>query len=191
MMSGSHSPQSLQNDVDRAHRSTGRMAITAMLFALAMALSYFESLLPPISPFPLKYGLSNIPVMFALNLMGPLMALALALLKALFALASRGALAALLSGSGGILSVLLMLAMDRATRRKISYLLLSITGAITHNMTQLLLVQSLFSAAASAAFVVLFPMLLLLGLAAGALTGITFCFVMRALPLTLRRRLGS
>ena len=81
-------------------------AWTGMLFALAIALSYLESLVSPLLGLmpAIKLGLSNIVVMYALLFLRTRTALLLVLLKALFAFLTRGATAGFLSLCGGALS---------------------------------------------------------------------------------------
>ena len=63
-----------------------------MLFALAIALSYLESLVSPLLGLmpAIKLGLSNIVVMYALLFLRTRTALLLVVLKALFAFLTRG-----------------------------------------------------------------------------------------------------
>ena len=70
-------------------------AWTGMLFALAIALSYLESLVSPLLGLmpAIKLGLSNIVVMYALLFLRTRTALLLVVLKALFAFLTRGATA--------------------------------------------------------------------------------------------------
>lgn len=77
-------------------------AWTGMLFALAIALSYLESLVSPLLGLmpAIKLGLSNIVVMYALLFLRTRTALLLVVLKALFAFLTRGATAGFLSLCG-------------------------------------------------------------------------------------------
>lgn len=82
-------------------------ALLGMLFALSMALSFLESMLTPffgLMP-AMKLGLSNIVVMYAVLFLNRRSALYLVLLKALFALLTRGVTAGFLSLCGGALSL--------------------------------------------------------------------------------------
>lgn len=82
-------------------------ALLGMLFALSMALSFLESMLTPffgLMP-AMKLGLSNIVVMYAVLFLNHRSALYLVLLKALFALLTRGVTAGFLSLCGGALSL--------------------------------------------------------------------------------------
>ena len=86
-------------------------AWTGMLFALAIALSYLESLVSPLLGLmpAIKLGLSNVVVMYALLFLRTRTALLLVVLKALFAFLTRGATAGFLSLCGGSLSLVVML----------------------------------------------------------------------------------
>lgn len=132
----------MSNEVKMKSRSEQRselrrIVLLAMLFALALVLSWVENFLPPIpAPVPLKFGLSNIAVMYALFFLNAPSAFILAVLKSTFVLMQRGLLSASLSLGGGLLSVLIMLILSRLFKHRISYLLLSITGAIFHNIGQ-------------------------------------------------------
>ena len=79
-------------------------ALLGMLFALSMALSFLESMLTPffgLMP-AMKLGLSNIVVMYAVLFLNRRSALYLVLLKALFALFTRGVTAGFLSLWGAL-----------------------------------------------------------------------------------------
>ena len=80
------------------------IALMGLLFAMAMALSVAESLLPvlPMLPPGFKLGLSNIVTMYALFMLGVRKGLTIAVLKSCFVLLTRAPVAAFLSLCGGI-----------------------------------------------------------------------------------------
>ena len=80
------------------------VAWTGMLFALAIALSFLESAITPLLGLmpAMKLGLSNLVVMYALLFLNTRTAAELVLLKALFALLTRGPTAGFLSLCGGV-----------------------------------------------------------------------------------------
>ena len=84
-----------------------RVALLGVLFALAAVLSLFEGALAGAMGLPpgVKPGLANTVVMFALLFLGLPPAACLAVLKALLALLTRGAVAGALSLCGGLFSV--------------------------------------------------------------------------------------
>lgn len=139
-----------------------------MLFALALVLSWVENFLPPIpAPVPLKFGLSNIAVMYALFFLNGPSAFLLAILKSAFVLMQRGFLSASLSLGGGLLSVFLMFVLSRIFRYRISFLVLSIVGAIFHNIGQFS-VLLLYYNVRSIAWIM--PYLLVTGIGTGILS---------------------
>ena len=88
---------------------THEIALSGLLFALALALSFVEGTLviPGLMP-GMKLGLANIVVMYALFFMGGKQALVLDLLKALFVFLVSGWTAGFLSLCGGLFSLLVM-----------------------------------------------------------------------------------
>lgn len=165
----------------RPESAARRVASLGVLFALSIALSVAEGAIPvPVSVPGVKIGLSNIAVMYCLLCLSPWEALALAAVKGGFAFVTRGFTAGLLSFSGGLASVLLMLLILRLTRGRASVLVLSITGAVTHNIAQLA------AAAALAKNILLLydlPVLLFFGVIMGAAN----CALLRLLLPALRR----
>ena len=93
----------------RNYNKTHSIALSGLLFALAMALSFIEGTLviPGLLP-GMKLGLANIVVMYALFFMGPKQALVLDVLKAFFVFLVSGWTAGFLSLCGGLLSLLVM-----------------------------------------------------------------------------------
>lgn len=160
-------------------KKTYYTALFGLLAALAMALSYLESLLPTAAFLPpgAKPGFSNLVNLFAASFMGTLPALGIALLKACFAGLTRGLTAFFMSLCGGVLSTLLMCLLLRKTRR-LSFVGIGIVGAICHNLGQLLVASVLVGNRSVLGYA---PILLLCALAAGTLTGLVFRAVFPAL----------
>lgn len=128
--------------MSRHSQKTRRLALMGLLFALAMALSYLESLLPGVGLPGVKLGLSNVVTMYCLFTAGPWAALALAALKAGFVLLTRGGTAALLSFSGGLCAVMAMALCHKLVASKG---MTSVAGAVTHNLAQLATATALLS----------------------------------------------
>lgn len=157
-------------------KSTLQLCRTGMLAAVALVLSVLENMIPDL-PFVLpgmKLGLSNIAVMFALEMCPLLSALALVAVKAFFALVTRGATAFLMSLAGGLLSALGMYLLIHCKKPVFGALGIGILGAFAHNMGQLL---AAFLLVSDAVYVYL-PLLSALSVVTGALTGLVFCVVM-------------
>ncbi len=120
-------------------KKTAKITRLSLMFALSLLLNLVESLIPLSSAFPgVKAGLSNIPVMFLLIFISFPHALTLALLKGVFVLFSRGMSAGILSLTGGVFSILVMWILKTFFKNKISYTALSVSGAVCHNIAQLL-----------------------------------------------------
>ncbi len=148
-----------------------RVALTGMLFALAIVFSVFESIIAPFFGLPpgIKLGLSNIVVLFALVFLSPGEAYLLVILKAAFSLFSRGGVAGALSFAGGTLSFVVMLLLMLPKKRP-SLLVTSILGAVMHNVGQLALFAVIFGAYSFSYL----PILLLSGIAMGSITALLF-----------------
>lgn len=151
----------------------------AMIFAVALVLSFMEGLLPPLPYLPpgFKLGLSNIATMYALFFMGRGRAFTIAVLKAGFVFAVRGATSGILSLSGGIASVCVMILLTAAFKDRISYLLLSIFGAIFHNLGQLAVLTLIMLNGYALWYT---PVLLVAGVIMGSVTGSLLKVVMPA-----------
>lgn len=122
----------------RIRGAAGGTAQMGLLFALAVALSALEGLLPSLVPVPgIKPGLSNVVTMYCVFALGARKAFTLAALKALFVLLVRGVSGALLSLTGGLLSVTVMVVLATCLDARLSYGAVSMAGAIAHNLGQL------------------------------------------------------
>ena len=151
--------------------STKPLLTLAFLTATACSIHIFESLIMRLLPVPfIRLGLSNIIVMYLVLQKKTLDAIVVNITKSLVGGALTFTLlspATLLSLTGGMAAVL---AMWLALRFNIGFSKfgISIIGALTHNITQLILIQKVILPG-SGVFV-LTPLLLLLGLISGILT---------------------
>ena len=163
--------------VQNRSRKVKRLALMGLLFALAMALSFLESLLPalPMLPPGIRLGLSNIVTMYALFVLGPVSGYTIAVLKALFVLLTRGAVAAAMSAAGGVFSVTIMLLLSLLPGIKEQYLLLSVFGGAAHNIGQLVMARFIIN---NQYVWYYFPVLLAAGLLMGAITGMALRVVL-------------
>lgn len=152
-------------------RKIRRLTLMALFFALSLSFSLLESMvvLPGMPP-GVKLGLSNLVTMYCLFFMGRSSAYSLAVLKSLFVFLTRGPVGAMLSLCGGLCSVTVMTASDSITRKSLSYTALSILGAVSHNIGQLIAARFIVSQ-----FLIYYiPLLLLSGVIMGVLTGTIF-----------------
>ena len=129
-------------------KKSEKIAVCGLLGALALVLALLEGMLPPLPGLPpgAKPGLSNIVTMFAAGSLGLPYALAVALVKGVFAFLTRGVTAGLMSLSGGLLSTLAMWLIWKKTR--FSLLLTGVCGALAHNAAQLSVALALTGRAA-------------------------------------------
>jgi len=152
-------------------KSILRLALGAVLAAQALALGFIESLLPPIAFLPpgAKPGFSNIITMFAAGSIGLPTAVAITVIKALFAFVTRGFTAAVMSFSGGMLSTLAMYLLLRFCRQKLGLIGISVLCALCHNAGQLAAAAFITGTASIALYM---PVLALFGIVTGAVTGL-------------------
>ena len=148
------------------HSASTKTALWGIMAALALALSFLESLLPTLPVPGARLGLSNLVTVFALSSMGLPAALGITLTKAAFALL-RGGTACLMSLCGGVLSTVTMALVLKL--RCFSLWGTSLAGAVMHNLGQLAVALLLLDLS----LVYYTPVLLLAALVAGSITGIS------------------
>ncbi len=154
--------------------------MTAFLFALALILSLVENAIPPlpINFSGIKFGLSNIAVMYALFFISKKSAFSIAILKAAFVLSTRGVIAGFLSFCGGFFSIIIMILLMKIFKEKVSYLILSIFGAIFHNIGQFLGIYFIYNTFSVIAYL---PVLIISGVIAGCFTALLLKLFLPAL----------
>lgn len=158
---------------------TQKMTLSAMIFAVALVLAIVENMLPPLPIMVpgVKFGLSNIAVMYALFFLGGKQAYIIAILKGGFVFITRGIIAGALSFSGGIVSITVMLLLLMIIGEKISYLTISIFGAISHNFGQFIVIIILYTGINMLPYL---PVLLVSGIVAGIVTSTLLRFILPA-----------
>lgn len=169
-------------------RPSAAAALTGILASLTLVLSLIEKLLLAAVPLPLgaKLGLANVAVMFALTSVGFLPALVIVVIKSAFAFLVSGGAAAVMSISGGLLSLLVMYLGLLIRRRSgaVSYIGVSVLSACAHNIGQL-------TAASLISGTDLFPTLtgplLIFGVVFGAITGTVLNIIMPSLSDRLKK----
>lgn len=158
-----------------------------LLCAVALVLSVLENMVPALSvSLPgMKLGLSNLAVMFALELCPLPCALSIVAVKALFALATRGVAAFMMSFAGSVCATLGMYLLIRSKRVSFGCLGVGIGGAFLHNMGQFAVALVIVSDAA----VMYLPVLCVASLATGSLTALVYYTLMpplKKIPLMSR-----
>ena len=159
--------------------STKKLAFLGLMLAIMIILIMVERMLPPLPMLPPQFGkigLANVIVMYIFFFMSRKEAFMMVILKALFNALLRGPIAGFPSLVGGVLSISFILILCWIFKDKISYVALSIAGAIGHNIGQLaaacVLSQSWIL------FVAYFPIILIAGAIFGTVTGIFLKIIM-------------
>lgn len=148
------------------------IARIGMLTALSAALSFLEWLLPPVPGLPpgIKLGLANVVVMFTLFCCSVRDAFVLSVLKSVFVFLGRGWVAFTLSLTGSLLSVVVMVLLFHFLSKKKNYRLISVFGAVSHNIGQLC--AAVFVLGTGGFLWYYFPVMLVSGVIMGLATGI-------------------
>ena len=148
---------------------TKRLTVLSAMIAVAMILSYIESLVPAFVAVPgVKVGLSNIATVFTLYLLGIPSAVTVSLVRVFLSALLFGNFASLLYSLGG--AVLALTSMILVKKVKIfSSIGVSTVGAIMHNAGQVAVACVIMENAAISLYIV--P-LVISGTVAGAVIGI-------------------
>lgn len=159
-------------------KKTKRLVLLAMLTAVAMILSYVESLLPSVGIPGVKMGLANIAVIFALFRFGWKEAAALSLVRVLLVSLLFGSVGAMLySLAGAVLSLAVMALLRRIDR--FSTVGISVAGGVAHNAGQILMAMLILQTKQLLGYL---PVLAVSGIAGGVLTGLAAALLIRRIP---------
>ena len=146
-----------------------RIARYALLVALAMVLSWLESLVPLSVAIPgMKLGLTNLVVLFALYRMSAADALTISLVRVVLVSITFGnAYAFAYSFAGAVLSFAIMLALKKSG--KFSTVGVSVAGGVGHNLGQIGVAALVLE---TGGIFLYLPVLMISGTAAGVCIGI-------------------
>ena len=181
-----HSGSSGQGRQDRSnHRqpdrslSTRRLALSAMLAALALIFSYVEVLIPLPAPVPgIKLGIANLVIVMAIYKLGFRYAFTINCVRIVIAgLLFSGVFGMIYSFAGGILSLLVMYLLQRTGW--FSMVGVSMAGGVAHNLGQLITASLLVQSVRMMSY---FSILLFSGLISGILIGVLASLIYRRLP---------
>ena len=155
------------------------VALLGICAAIAMVLSYLESLVPLSFAVPgIKLGLANIAVMFVLYKLGAKEAVLVSLIRILWVGILFGNVMTLAySVSGAVLSLAAMILLKRTDR--FSTVGVSVVGGILHNVGQILAAMLLMD---TAQIVYYLPILCLTGIGAGVAVGIVSAILIKRVP---------
>ena len=157
--------------------SASVVAKLGLLTAVAIVLGYFEYLLPVTGIPGVKLGLANTVLLYALYLIDVPSAILLMFLKVgLSGLLFGGPAAMLYSLAGGILSLIVMILARKS--KGLSIVGVSVLGAVSHNVAQLLVACFVVETRAILAYL---PILLIAAAVTGTLTGLIARYTFRGL----------
>ena len=153
---------------------TKKVTVMAMCIALAMILSYLESLIPSPGIPGVKLGLANLAVIFALYRLGWKEAVGVSLLRVLLVSLLFGHAASLMySAAGAALSLLGMILLRRLPQ--LSTVAVSVIGGVLHNIGQILMAWALMGSNV----VYYLPVLIFSGTVAGVAIGVVSALLIR------------
>ena len=159
-------------------KKTKRLVLLAMLTAVAMILSYVESLLPSVGIPGVKMGLANIAVIFALFRFGWKEAAALSLVRVVLVSLLFGSVGAMLYSLAGAVLSLTVMALLRRTDR-FSTVGVSVAGGVAHNAGQILMAMLILQTKQLLGYL---PVLAVAGIGGGILTGLAAALLIRRIP---------
>lgn len=157
---------------------TRRTAYSGLLLATMLVLGYVESLLPAVAGVPgIKLGLSNSVLIFAVYMLDLPTAWVLMILKVLLSgLLFGGFNTILYAMAGGVLSMLLMSVLSRFP--SLHPVVVSMVGGVMHNVGQVAVAMLLLH---TPQLLYYMAILVFVGMACGALTGVVAASVMKHL----------
>ena len=159
---------------------TKDIATNGLMLSLVIVLAIIENFFPtlPFLPPGVKLGLANIIIMYSVFFTNKKQAIFLVIFKSLFVFLTRGFISSSLSFSGGILSIFIIIFFHKLLKEKISYITLSILGAVFHNLGQIITLGIITNNYYIWGY---FPILIISGIIMGTVTGVVLKAVMPAL----------
>lgn len=157
---------------------TRKIARMGLLTALALILSYVESLIPAFVAVPgVKMGLANIVVVFALYTLGPGEAAIVSIIRVLLSSLLFGSILSLsYSAAGAVISLLSMIILMKTKIFGVTSV--SVTGGVFHNLGQILVACLVLE---TDVLLYYLPVLILCGTITGAVIGIASSIVIKRL----------
>ena len=156
-----------------------RVAVCGLLTALALVLSLVERLFPLSAAVPvpgIKLGLANVVTLFALTRLGKRDAFAVLLVRVVLASVFMGSVTSFLFALfGGVLALAVMALLLPFEGRWFSIPGISAAGAAAHNIGQIGAAIAIYQVPQ---LIVYLPFLLVVGIIAGAFTGLAAQFLL-------------
>ncbi len=159
--------------------SPNNIAFAGVLTALALIFSYLETFVPmPVGVPGIKPGFANVVILIGLYTIGTRYALTINILRIVMAgILFSGIFGMMYSLAGGIMSLLTMAVLKKF--KVFSIFGVSIAGGVVHNLGQIIMASVIIS---NIKMFVYFPVLVLSGIACGALVGAVSHNVLRMMP---------
>lgn len=153
---------------NQGNKKTSRMALSAILTALALVFSYVDALIPiPVGVPGMKLGLANLVVITALYTLNGRYALTINIVRILLSSAMFGSLSmALYSLAGALLSFVIMVILKKTGL--FSIIGVSMAGGVFHNVGQLLVAAAVVE---DIRLMLYLPVLLIVGMITGIVNG--------------------
>ncbi|MEG0614433.1 MAG: Gx transporter family protein [Oscillospiraceae bacterium] len=157
-------------------KNTKYLATMGILLAVALVMTLLEGLFAGFMPMGIRIGLANVAILFALFAFGGKSAFTIVILKAIFVFLTRGVTAFGMSLCGGILAFAVTFLLFKG--KKSSILLISVCGAISHNLGQIILATIITNSINTLLYA---PVLIISGTIAGICTGLVLKVVLPAI----------
>lgn len=157
-----------------------RLALCALLTALALGIFVLEAQIPLPVPVPgLKLGLSNVVTLFALFALGRKEAAAILLIRVLLGNLITGQVSALLYSLAGSLLSFFSMALLVSLLKQSQVWVAGVIGGLAHNLGQM---AAAMAVTQTPSLLLYLPVLLLCGILTGAFTGLCAQLLLRRLP---------
>ena len=159
------------------------MSMYAMFVALAMILSYIESLIPiPFAVPGMKIGLANLVVIVALYVMDEKAAISISLIRVILVSFTFANLSAMIfSLAGALCSIICMLLLKRTGNYSVNGV--SIVGAVSHNVGQLMVAMAVVNTVQVISYL---PILIIFGVTSGFLMGMLAIMVINRIKKAIK-----
>ena len=163
----------------KTYKIRGRISYARLgvMLSLALILGFVEAMLPDLLLPGVKLGLSNVAVLLVLFVYGPREGLLIAVLKALIVSFFSGTFLSMggwMSLAGSSLSAIMMILLHTLAKR-FSPIAVSLVGALSHILAQLLVAYAYLGYAVSAYA----PLSMVLAMATGVFTGLLAAILLR------------
>lgn len=156
-----------------------KLAILSLLLSLSMVLSYLESLVPVFIAVPgVKLGLANAVSLFTLYKLGAREAISISLIRVLLSSLLFGSVMSMaFSLAGAALSLFAMIILKRIS--PLSTAVVSVIGAVCHNVGQIIVAKALLSTS----LIYYLGVLIISGVVSGILIGLLTSYLIKRIKI--------